>query len=369
MDPSLQGFESEPFDPWTLSKYNYIASMFPVKREKAVKWDEDLEGLQDWDYWRRIVESGGKGQFLPGYGFWTELPDKSSISGQVGKRKERILKVREKHGDKQSDILIHGQIFHREAKVLAKTLEADYFNDPAYWVTGEYKLALTMGLLPQELETSSGVFGMLSANTKKAIYWTGYDADNFAMAPYVQVRALMGAINKEISHNFAMDDRTLGVLEDLGIKKTELLTFPREEGTPADSLPEKFKVLGWADDEHIPHLKTIAAAMPDVEFEFVDQNKPYKIPDYTVILQFTKAQKIETGTRNALMMGRYVISNVQAPYSGYVQMDDPAKFVSEVTEKIGALVGKKEINKEAQDYYLKDADPEAFKARIAEALK
>jgi glycosyltransferase involved in cell wall biosynthesis len=370
-DPKIQGYESEPFDPWILSRYNYIASMFPVKREKAVKWDEDLTGLQDWDYWRRIVEAGSKGQFIPGFGFSTEHPegDKNSISGQGDKKEERIRRVREKHGDKHPDILVYGETFRREALILAKTLDADYFANPYFWMVDPYKMVVSMGLHPWDLENSAGLMRSLPKETKKAIYWTGYDADSFSMSPYVQVRAIMGAINKEINHNFAMDDRTLGILEDLKIEKVELLTFPREQGVPYMVLPDKFKVLGWADEDHLPHLKTIAKSMPEVEFDFVEPNKQFRIPDYTVILQFTNSPKLETGSRNALMNGRYLISNVQAPYAGYVSMENPGKFVSEVTERIEKLKGTKEINAEAQEYYLNEADPEKFKERMAGVIQ
>lgn len=372
VDPAIQGFDSEPFDPFTLSKYNYVASMFPVKREKALKWDEDLSGLQDWDYWRRVVEAGGKGQFIPGYGFSTEHPqdDKNSISGQTEKREERIRAVRTKHGDKQTDIMIFGQTFKREAKILAQTLDADYFGpNPYFWMIDPYKLVISMGLHPWDLENSSGIMRSLPKETKKTIYWTGYDADSFSMAPYVQVKAIMSSINKEINNNFAMDERTLGILEDLGVEHLELLTFPRESGNPSMVLPEKFKVLGWADEDHRPILKTIAQAMPDVEFDFVEENKKFHIPDYTVVLQFTNSPKLETGSRNALMNGRYLISNVQAPYAGYVSSENPGKFISDITDRIEKLRATKEINSEAQGYYLSEADPEKFKERIAEVLK
>jgi glycosyltransferase involved in cell wall biosynthesis len=363
------GFESEPFDPWTLNHYNYIASMFPIKREKFPRWDESLEGLQDWDFWRRAVANGCKGQLIPGYGFWTEIPDEKSISGQTAKRIERIRKVREKHEDVTPEILVHGQTFRRNAIVLAKTLGADYFNLSDYWATEDYKVIITMGLHPWELIETSGLFQRAKPGTKKVIYWTGYDADNFAMSPYVQTRALMNGINKEITKNYATDERTLGILEDLGIQNAELLIFPREEGVPATTLPEKFKVLAWADTDHIVFVKGLQSAMPDVDFEIVKENTYYDINDYSVALQFTNAGKMEMATRNALMMGRYCISNVQAPYSGFVDTENVTKFKDEVISKIREYQNIKEINSQAQEYYLKESDPETFKQRIKDLIR
>ena len=366
-DPNIPGFESEPFDPWTLAHYNYIATMFPVKREKLAVWDEDLQGLQDWDYWRRVVENGAKGRFIPGFGFWTETPDKDSISGKTDQRVERIRRIRAKHGDVAPEILVWGQTFKRDAIVLAKTLGADYFPS-AFWPTEDYKMILTMGLHPWELMETSGVLQRAKEGTAKAIYWTGHDADNFAMSPYIQTRALMNAINKEIDFNFAMDERTMGVLEDLGIKRAETLIFPREPGEPAQTLPDKFKVLAWADKNHLLYLDGISSAIPDVEFEVVKEDTYYDISKYSVVLQFTSARKLGMGSRNALMMGRHVISNVQEPYSGHVDLSDATKFKNDVIARIREFQNAKQINAKAQAYYLRETDPQRFKERIQSCL-
>lgn len=367
-DPNLQGFDSEPFDPWLLEKYNYIASMFPVKREKLVPWDEELGGLQDWDFWRRVVKAGGRGRFIPGYGFWTEYPDPSSISGQAGKRVERIRKVREKHGDKSSGIYVFGQTFRRDAILLAKTLDADFFNGP-YWMTEEYKLVISFGLHPWDLENAAGIMRSQSG-AKKAIYWTGYDADNFSMSPYVQVKALMSAIDKEISHNLAVDDKTSDLLTELGLKNVETVVFPHGEGDTNVPLPDEFKVLALADEKHKLHLEAVKQAMPDVKFDVVVPEKAYDPKDYTAFLQFTDSRKLFSGNRNALMLGRYVISNIQEPYAGYVEIpgDDITPFVNEVYDRIRELEKTKEVNKEARDYYLEESSPEKFKAKVKSLL-
>src|SRR3990167_5782498 len=64
-DPVKPGFESEPFDKWLIHKYNYISTMSPMLRESVIEWDETLAGLQDWDYFRRMVLSGARGKHAP----------------------------------------------------------------------------------------------------------------------------------------------------------------------------------------------------------------------------------------------------------------------------------------------------------------
>lgn len=83
-NPMINAFPSEEFDAWKLKRYNFIGSMFPCRRENVVEWDESLEGLQDWDYWRRVVDGGANGLFIGGqnvYAVTTDFPDKDSISG------------------------------------------------------------------------------------------------------------------------------------------------------------------------------------------------------------------------------------------------------------------------------------------------
>jgi hypothetical protein len=52
-DTNVRGFESEFFNPWTLKQYNYIAPMFPIKREKSPGWTNLLK-----DYRIGIIGGG-----------------------------------------------------------------------------------------------------------------------------------------------------------------------------------------------------------------------------------------------------------------------------------------------------------------------
>src|SRR3990167_6813404 len=151
-DPQYPGYDSEAlFDPWLLKKYNFLCSMWPIRRDKVVEWDEKLTGLQDWDFWRRVVDNGAVGRFNRGYGFSTEFPDKESISGQgVQKKIERIKAIREKFQDPKSDILVLGYAHRREAIRVAKVLGADFFANPHFYMIKDYKMILSIGFNPKE---------------------------------------------------------------------------------------------------------------------------------------------------------------------------------------------------------------------------
>jgi hypothetical protein len=102
----------------------------------------------------------------------------------------------------------------------------------------------------------------------------------------------------------------------------------------------------------------------------VKEDVGYNLKDYSVILQFTNSPKLEHSSRNALMMGRYVISNVQEPYAGFIDSGaDVTAFKNEIIAKLRELEQVKEINAKAQEHYLQESDPERFRERIKACLK
>lgn len=356
------GYESEIFDPWLLTRYNYISTMFPVKRHKFPGWDESLTGLQDWDYWRTIVERGSKGKFIPGFGWSTDLPDADSISGNYEKTKPRIEKVREKHGDTKKDILVYGGLYKREAVQVAKILDADYFVN-SFWRINDYKAVLMLGFHPWEMRDASGLFNSLPETTKKIIYWMGLDSEMIYSAPYHEVVSLIKKINAVVKVHYCDGERTRKILESMGIQ-ADILPFPREQGVAAETLPDKFKVLALGDENFKAHINAVIKSMPDVDFTIVEHNKPYEIKEYTVGIQLTAYPRLLINSMKMLMNGRYLISNVQEPYSGYVDTSDITKFKEAVIEKISQLKNTKDLNTEAQKYYMEMSEPEVFKETI-----
>lgn len=369
-DHTVPGFYSEPFDPWILKQYNYIASMFPIKREKFPGWDESLEGLQDWDYWRRAVDAGCKGRLIPGFGFATDLPDESSISGNKLNTSKRVKRIREKLNDEPKDILVVGSsrsTYKNESIHIAKVLNSDYLVNWHFYKVSEYKLILVVGFDIDDLQNLIELF-QSTPNEKKAIYWIGHDSESAYCGPYFQVKHLIKKIGEVVKFNFCEGERTRKILNDMEIK-AEVLPFPAHEGVPLGALPEKFKVLAKADESFKEHLDSIVKALPFIDFTVVsDAVEAYDISNYTVGIQFTRNPRLEVGPKTMLMNGRYIISNIQEPFTGFVDTDNFVKFKTDVVEKLIELEGTKEINKEAQDYYLETTDRSRFAKLIKETI-
>lgn len=372
-DPNIAGYESEQlFDPWLITKYNFISTMFPIKRGKVVEWDESLTGLQDWDFWRRVIQNGSKGAYVPcgpnaaGAAWESDYPDKHSISGDVQRDtfKNRVLSIRRKFNDPSPDVLVVGGAFRYDAIRLAKIIGADYFWNPIY-VTHDYKVCLFVGFDPTDYDIAMSFLMKTSKETKAAVYWMGVDAGNLGRMPYLDVKKFVASLNRDVSYNFCNDAQTQADLEEVGIK-AEIVPLPRRQDEVRTTPHEKFKVLAFGDQEHNALVDSIIKAIPDMEFEKVLPNKGYKVEDYPVLLQFTNDKTIQNGAKRALLSGAWMISNIQAPYTGYVDISDPAKAVNEVVGRLMELQSVKTLNKEAQDYYLDLTDPDKFRAKMRE---
>jgi glycosyltransferase involved in cell wall biosynthesis len=361
-DPGIPGFTSEMFDPWALEQYNYIATMFPIRRAVCPRWDESLEGLQDWDFWRRVAQAGHKGVFIPGFAFTTEFPDKESISGQIEKNQDRVKRVRAKHGDPARDVVVCGGVYKFLAMGLAKVLNADYVSNPFYLVR-EYKVAISLGYHPNETMQNSTVLYGAGATAKRVIYWTGQDADMFHNAPFAFVREMVRRWQADRFVHWVQDKRTRLALEDCGLEVAQV-PFPHFDGVPLQSLPARFRVLVETDETYAPLAEAVVQAMPDIETEMVVPDKFYDVGQYSVCLQLTVGERLGEGPKNFLRQARHVISNVESPFAGFVNCADPAVAKPKIVRKIRAIKDKNRPNMEGQKYYLDLSNP----ARIREEV-
>ena len=368
-DAKLKGYESEAFDPYVLEHYNYIASMFPLAKDRFPGWDESLTGLQDWDYWRRVVRAGSKGAFIPGFGFTTDLPDKDSISGGTDetevneKKKERIRAVRAKLGDPDNHIVTHSLTYKPQAAFVSRTLGSDFIWNP-FWLVKPYKLSLMIGFHPENLNIIKNTIKISDKGTKRAVYWMGLDAESFYNAPYWQAKLVLKDFEEAIHFHFCNEQRTKDVLDDMGIK-AEILPFPYDAEKQGIDLPKKFKVIVLTDDIHSKAIHGVIKALPDIEFTKVMPDVAYNMMDYTASLQYMVNKRLDNNSRNFLIKGRYLISNVDEPHCGYLPLgDDPVKFKNAIIDKLRELKTVNKPNMEAREFYLGKASPDQFREKI-----
>jgi glycosyltransferase involved in cell wall biosynthesis len=268
------GIPSQPFDPWLLTCNNYISSMNPIKREVCPVWDENLESLQDWDFWLRAVKAGLKGYMIPEWVVITEEPNDESISGKGHKNWETGYNaVREKNGIPKRDIVVTTFGAHFQAKRRAKFLNADYHApEMLVYKPFNYKSIISMGYY---IETPCGAyFPFINAKkeTKKIIHFIGTDVYQLFNLKYRDMQYLRNELPKGIDKIFANAPWLVDELKEMGIE-SELLYCPIDASPyKVTPFPEKFTLAFYRSDSNNMHneafIYDVAKSCPDIKFKF-----------------------------------------------------------------------------------------------------
>lgn len=357
------GILSRPFDPYALTCGNYIASMFPIKREKAPKWDESLKAAQDWDFWLAAVENGCKGQFIEGFGFTTEDPDADSISGkhwtddqyQITKRT-----VTEKHGIPVRDICVTSAMHKDRGVRIAKMLGADFL-ESASFKPHNYKMVINIGA-GMEMR-----FHNSKPDCIKVQYWMPWDIDAVERLPYSTAVTTIRNTIKEATANWCNDEKSQKRLADLGLVpgegiKSEVVPLPVDIEGALNELPATFKVLCDIDDRYMDVLKTLRQDLPYIEIDRLEGVK--SIEDYSLFVSLKPFPTVDEHIARALINGRHVISNVAAPYTGFIDLDQEVEpFKDELLTRIREARALP-WNEKGATFYREHANFSRFKEKV-----
>lgn len=355
-------FASEPFDAYSLQSGNYISSMAPIKREKAPRWDESLEAGQDWDYWLTAVEQGCKGVFVEGSGFITDTY-KTGLSSDKWSRENRdntIYTVRRKHGIPDREIGVFSHNYRAMGIKLAQVLEADVIK-PTGPTPTVYKMIVNLGY--SFLSRFEGIL----EDVVKVQYWIPSEIEGLR-APNASYKTVMETIRiAKMVKNYCGTEYEKNKLDEIGIE-AQVMPLPllKEDMLKVShQLPEKFTILVATDKAYADLLKELPIDLPHIKFVF----NAAKIADFSCFMSFYQFAALDSAMLTAHINGRHVISNVQAPYCGFVDPDQSwEKFKKDLYDKIREVTTKS-LNQEAQDYYLREADPDRFKEVIGGLLK
>lgn len=349
------GLDAEPMDRYSLECGNFISSMAPIKREKAFKWDETLEAAQDWDYWLTAVEKGLKGVWVEGRGFITDTyrSGLSSDKWSAENRDKTILTVRHKHGIPDRDIAVYSQSHRVMGIKLARILEADVLK-PTGLTPTVYKTIFNLGY------GFMSRFEGFAEDVTKIQYWLPGEIEGLKEAKYPVVMETIRVAKGVI--NLCNTDYEKNKLAELGITCQVLpLPLAQEDNEKiSHELPAQFAVLVDTDDAYAKLLKEIEVDLPHVKFMFGSA----KVSDFSCFMSFHQFATLDNGMLIAHVNGRHVISNVQAPYCGFIDPDQNwAKFKKDLFDKLRETKFKP-FNTEAQRYYLDFAGPEKFRTTI-----
>jgi len=361
-----QGVDGEPFDAYLLTCNNFIATMFPMRREIFPGFDETLKAGQDWDLWLSVTRAGARGSFIEGYGFITEPPSADSISGREwndAKFRETHWRVREKHGIPKRDIIIGSIPEKLKGLHIAKLIGADFSKHLDFRIH-DYKLAFNLGFGPDPW------FERAPESCVKVQYWMPWDItalENYGFSKSIQ---LLRKLEKyKLIHwvNEIVSQKRLSEMFDfLKIESPKIVPLPSDVDEAETKLPETYRVLLDIDEAYMPFLHTIKQDLPYIPIDDLNRetNPIVSIANYSVLVSFKQHPTIDEAIRRMLINGRNIISNVQAPGCGYFDMDVTMKeFKQELIRRIrdGRFL---KFNQEYADYYKKQVDPQAFAEKI-----
>ena len=360
------GIPSEPFDPWLLEVNNYISGHFPIKREKCPRWDESLKSLQDWDFWLQAVRAGCRGKHLVGYSFSTEYPDIDSISGEgcaPEKWLERLETVKKKHNIPLRDICV-ASIDHRDDGIsLAKILDADFRytpNDKPH----KYKTIVQIGFNPHHADKIAGTFHDPRKLFKKILFWKGDDIQAlYHQVPHSGIQAMSEILNRLCDFQFCEDKQAKEMLTKAGFKAV-VFPFPmKSEGVEIKPLPKRFRVLIDVAQNYAFFFDGVVRSMPDVDFVKLEVGKPVNVDDFSLLMRFQHDKSIDQMVKQTLLSGRRVMSNVQAPFCGFVSdtQQDVESMRKEIIRKLRQAQEKQGVYNEGLDYYRVQCSPDNFK--------
>lgn len=353
-------FASEPFDAYSLTCGNYISSMAPIKREKAHQWDETLAAAQDWDYWLTAVENGLKGVFVEGSGFITYTYDSglSSDKWSAEKRDETINTVRRKHGIENRTVGVFSLNYRERAVKIARLLGGDLIK-PTGPTPTVYKTIINIGY------SFMSRFEGIADDVVKIQYWLPGEIEALSSAQYKTVKETVRIASGVI--NYCHTEYEKNKLADLGIS-AEVLPLPLAKvdlEKVKTTLPEKFTVLVATDQAYSDLLKDLAIDLPHIKFLY----NAAKVEDFSCYLSFYQFAALDNAMLIAHVNGRHVISNVQAPYCGFVDPDQTwEEFKKQLYSEIRETRNKP-FNAPAQAFYMGESDPERFKLAITSLAK
>ena len=360
-DSQRSGIAAHPWDPWLLRVSNFISTMSPVRKEWFFGFDESLKSLQDWDLWLTIADKGGKGIFVPGWAFETDYPSEGSISGegcQPGVFQDRVATVKRKHKLPERDVCIASLGHRDEGIALAKLLDADYKDMPSFQ-KHDYKVVMLLGMYPQESDAHMDVFRNGPRELRKVVHYTGKDVELMMGCPFRPIRNLAKGLQKW-AINVCEDELTRRALADLGIT-AKVLPLPVTTKDVLTDLPKDFRVLVHADDAFGPLADSIVKAMPDIKFTIADAATPVKMADHSVLLRLARIPVLGEQDKKMLVNGRHAISNIKAPYAGFISADRGMHdFKHKVVEKLDFYSQLQEHNRAAQAHYLQELNSEKY---------
>jgi len=339
-------YESTRFDPYQLEVENYIDCGFPVWRKYAVRWDETVKSLQDWDFWIRVVKTHGvKGYYMGrDVSFVAEPPRPKGLTDDSSHNWiERVRYVKEKNGIPLRDILVLSTGAQNHALEIAKSIDAD-FRTETILKPHEYKALYMIGfyMKPGTRNMNGAIMSHFGDKVKKIIHWVGADIYWLRKFSYEDLKNLGGALRVSAIHLVENELAKKELKDLLGIDAI-IVPIPPYNDYEKKPLPENFSVgiflTNYSDFDkyYKEHTLSLVRACPDIQFnsygDGADDVKYRNLKNFgklsksewkefvynnSCLIRLTKHDTTPLANNEFMMAGRSVISNIPGECTHYI---------------------------------------------------
>jgi hypothetical protein len=159
---------------------------------------------------------------------------------------------------------------------------------------------------------------------------------------------MLGAGGRPLSRTRSYDTEGLamaGGVAYVGVERShEVLRFDwaargvAARGQPM-ALPAEARVLVDITEEYRQVMACVERSLPDIKFDFLGEDKPVK--DYSAMLYLNPEKTLSFGVKRMLLAGRNVISNVEAPFCGFVDdTTDSGRYIEDLVTTIRKRVAR-----------------------------
>ncbi len=393
---SIQDYMSEPFDPYLLEVTNYIDGSFPLKREAFDRiggWDPTVKSLQDWDFWIRVVKTGGKGYYFRDCFFETEMPHQGGLSfDSASNWIDRTNYIKEKNGIPFRKVCVASLGASWHARNLAKMLDADFKEMPSF-KPHEYEAIYVIGFYPQFADMQGqmfeNVYGVDAGLTpaKKIVHFVGTDIWQLKDLSPLKITFFKDYFKANVDVVLTEDKFTQDELKELGIDSIVVPIPPAKLYKPLP-LPEEFTVAVYNPEVnkafYRPELMLeVAKSLPDVKFKFFGDQYERKtegniewmgrlsqeemdvlIANSSCLLRTPIHDGLSLNALEFLTAGRQVV--ITTPVKHAIHLERPEAHLIRLALEQAKNDG---LNIKASEYWTKRLDHKIFKKTMEELFQ
>jgi len=342
------------WDRYHLECEPFIDGANPYFRKYAVRWDEELKSLIDWDWSLSLTDNGVKAHFIKEPLYWAEPPMAGGLSTDSQNFwKSRRKQIQQKHNipwDRK--VCATSLIDPMYAIEIAKLIDADFRVFPAH-KPHDYTMIYQYGFMCdiERIQASVGVFA--KHWNHKIIHWIGKDIRSLMNLQWKDVDYFVTMGLKNIQTNFCMSRKDQAILKRMHIDAE--IVYPPIKWEPKKDVIEGISV----NDSEIKFQ--LEKSMPDQTFKLNDLTCP-------ITVHFDDSM---VNVLRSICMGNMVITEKFLPSTYQIQSFSNVPELRRMILHTIRQIQKQspQVNEEDLKDYRENTTPNHFKRKLEKIME